>query len=78
VTPKTIKSSLDPVHSMIQKAKTGAVPAQLPVLNRARQGRKRRGPRRLFTLAANFPPAISATEPMRAYGQPAGRLHQQG
>jgi len=63
---------------MFQKEKTGAVPAQLPVFSRARQGRKRRGPRRLFTLAANFPPAISATEPMRVYGQPAGRLHQQG
>jgi hypothetical protein len=64
---------------MFQKAKTGAVPAQLTVFSRARQGRKRRGPRRLFTLAANFPPAISATEPLlRAYGQPAGRLHEQG
>jgi hypothetical protein len=62
---------------MFQKAKTGAVPAQLPGFSRARQGRKRRGPRRLFTLAANWPPAISATEPVRAYGQQAGRLHQQ-
>jgi len=62
---------------MVQKAETGAVPAQLPGFSRAREGRKRTGPRRLFTLASNFPPAISATEPVRVYGQPAGRLHQQ-
>jgi len=63
---------------MLQQAKTGIVPGQLSVDNKARQSRRRTRPRRLFTLAANFPPELSVTEPKRAYGYSAGRLHQQG